>query len=201
MGDKLWQSLIQRLRPLICPFEPLISALPDDSRVLDVGCGTGALILAASSAGKVREALGVDISEDALVQARMAASALTDCCSSLTFRQCASPDEIEGKWEAVLMVDVLHHVPIEKQESFWKAAALCVSMGGRLIYKDMCHQPMWRVGMNRLHDLVVAKQWIHEVPLKTVRKWASDSGFKVIHEERYTRFWYGHELLILEKCS
>lgn len=201
MGAKLWQSLIQRLRPLICPFEPLISALPDDGRVLDVGCGTGTLILAASVAGKVRQALGVDISGHALAQARMAASVLTDYGSRLTFQQCESPDEIEGQWEAVLMVDVLHHVPIEKQEIFWKAAALRVSTGGRLIYKDMCHRPMWRVGMNRLHDLVVAKQWIQEVPLDTVKKWALESGFKVTHEERYTRFWYGHELLIMEKCS
>ncbi len=201
MGAKLWQSLIQRLRPLICPFEPLISALPDDGRVLDVGCGTGALILAATVAGKVREALGVDISGGALVQARLAASERLDCSSRLVFQQCESPNEIEGQWETVIMVDVLHHVPISEQESFWKAAALRVSSGGSLIYKDMCHRPFWRVGMNRLHDLVVAKQWIQEVPLETVKKWASESGFKVVQEKRYTRLWYGHELLILEKCA
>jgi len=201
MGAKLWQSLIQRLRPLICPFEPLISALPDDGRVLDVGCGTGALILAASVAGKVREALGVDISAEALVQARLTASERLGFSARLTFQQCESPAEIQGQWETVIMVDVLHHVPIKMQEIFWKAAAVRVSSGGRLIYKDMCHRPLWRVGMNRLHDLVVAKQWIREVPLETVKTWASESGFKVVHEQRYTRLWYGHELLILEKCS
>lgn len=196
-----WQSFMQRCRLLICPFEPLLSAMPDQRSVLDIGCGTGSLLLAAFKAGKVREALGVDVSEAALSQARVAAAEQVGESALLQFQRCDSPTEIRGLWECVVMVDVLHHVPVSLQESFWKAAARCVSAGGRFIYKDMCHRPLWRVLLNRLHDLVVARQWIHEVPMETVRGWALDEGFKVVSESHYSRWWYGHELLVLEKSS
>ncbi|HBM90547.1 MAG TPA: hypothetical protein DD400_01520, partial [Rhodospirillaceae bacterium] len=32
------------LRPFICPFEVLLKEIPEKSRVLDIGCGTGFIL-------------------------------------------------------------------------------------------------------------------------------------------------------------
>jgi 2-polyprenyl-3-methyl-5-hydroxy-6-metoxy-1,4-benzoquinol methylase len=195
------QRLIQRLRHLICPFEPLIEAMPEGKRVLDIGCGTGALLLRTAQEGKVREGVGIDVFEPALAQARSAWAEQQPSKPDvkLEFFRHQSPAELEGVWETVLMVDVIHHVPVPAQESFMRAAMRRVAPGGRMIYKDMCSRPLWKRSMNRLHDLVMARQWIHELPLESVKRWSAEEGLVLASEQHYSRVWYGHELLILDR--
>jgi cyclopropane fatty-acyl-phospholipid synthase-like methyltransferase len=102
-----------------------------------------------------------------------------------------------GPWEVVTMIDVIHHVPVAHQEAFLRDAFRHVAPGGRLIYKDVCLRPLWKRAMNRLHDLVMARQWISEVPLEKVLRWSGQEGLKVVEEHHYGRLWYGHELLVL----
>jgi hypothetical protein len=51
-----------------------------------------------------------------------------------------------------------------------------------------------------MHDLLLARQWIHYVPLSLVKSWAEDAGLALHHEESYARFVYGHELLVFHKA-
>lgn len=197
------QKIIQKLRPLICPFEPLLAHLRPGSHVLDVGCGTGSLLLQATQKGLVREALGIDVSEAALAQARQAWAQLrpADGSANLVFEKRMSAAELEGTWATVMMIDVIHHVPPSEQQAFVRAAMHRVQVGGRFIYKDMCRRPFWKAGMNRLHDLVMARQWIHYVPMEHVLGWAQEEGLTCVHRANYSRVWYGHELTVFERVA
>ncbi len=197
------QKIIQKLRPLICPFEPLLTQMRPGSRVLDVGCGTGSLLLQATQNGLVREGVGIDVSEAALAQARLAWGQLkpADGSVNLVFEKRMSAAELDGAWETVMMIDVIHHVPPAQQQNFVKAAMQRVEVGGRFIYKDMCRRPFWKAGMNRLHDLVMARQWIHYVPSEHVLDWAQEEGLTCVHRANYSRVWYGHELMVFKRVA
>lgn len=178
-----------------------MAAMPENRTMLDIGCGTGSLLLRAAGEGKVSTGLGIDVFEPALALARTAWDAQRPACPdvSLQFQKHVSPAELDGTWETVVMIDVIHHVPVPDQEAFMRAAMRRVAPGGRMIYKDMCIRPWWRRSMNKLHDLVMARQWIHELPLEKARRWAQEEGLHVLCEQHYSRLWYGHELLVLER--
>ncbi len=193
------RRLLQQLRPLICPLEPLLAQMPGRARLLDIGCGTGALLLRAVKEDKAAEGLGVDVNEPALETARETWRAMREAYphANLAFIPSRELSESAGSWEVVTMIDVIHHVPKASQEAFLREAFRRVAPGGRMIYKDVCLRPLWKRAMNRLHDLVMARQWISEVPLEKVRLWAGQEGLRVVDERHYGRLWYGHELLVL----
>lgn len=58
-------------------------------------------------------------------------------------------------------------------------------------------RPWWKAQANRIHDLVIAHQWISYVPVETVERWAPFEGKGVIVREDLNRSWYGHELRIM----
>jgi len=188
----------QHHRPYICPFEQLIPHVPRGCTLLDAGCGAGLFLGLLACEGRIARGLGIDISARAIAGARgMAASAAPGV---LAFERrdpgAFWPDE---RFDAVSMIDVLHHVGPRDQERFFRAAMARVRPGGRLIYKDMAPRPRWRAAMNRLHDLILAHQWIHEVPIARVESWAAAEGSRVASAGSATRFWYAHEWRVFER--
>ena len=105
----------------------------------------------------------------------------------------------EGDFDVVAMIDVIHHVSRPEQEAVIRRACRKVRRGGLFLYKDMVERPWWRAAANRLHDLVLARQWIHYVPVKEVERWAEDEGLVLDRSELINRWWYGHELRVFRK--
>jgi 2-polyprenyl-3-methyl-5-hydroxy-6-metoxy-1,4-benzoquinol methylase len=189
-------------RIVICPFERLIPHVAPGASVLDVGCRSG-LFLALLS-GTVADVAGVgfDSSVPAIdLAVRMAEQVkLLELRAELRFIQLdvAAPWP-DGLFDVVSLVDVLHHVPPAYQRSVIETATAHVKPGGVLLYKDMANQPAFHAWMNRLHDLVVARQWIHYLPISSVDKWAKEFGLAPTHAETLSRLWYRHELRVFRK--
>ena len=197
-------TLLQRVlsvgRPYICPPRPLHEAIPPGSSVLDIGSGMGLLLVGLAKAGAIARGVGCDPNEKAVSVARQASGKMNG--AALTFLTTRSNDDIpDGPFDVVTVVDVMHHVPPAGQEAFFAAAVDRVRPGGLLVYKDMTQSPWWMNWGNRLHDLVLARQWIHYVSLETVKRWSSARGLSLVNEARYSRFWYGHELLVFSKAA
>ena len=85
------------------------------------------------------------------------------------------------------------------QEEVIRHACRTVKPGGIFLYKDMVGRPFWRALANRMHDLVLARQWIHYVPIARIDGWAKDEGLTVERAGRTDRWWYGHELRVFRK--
>jgi SAM-dependent methyltransferase len=187
-------------RPNICPFEALLDAVPNASEVFDIGCGTGLFLYILRAEGKLSKGIGVDIDEDRLSKGRGALGRVDatniDLQCVLDFANWPS-----DHFDVVSMIDVLHHCPPAIQRTFFEAACDRVRPGGRLIYKDMCRSPLWMAWANRLHDLLMARQWIHYVPINDVEEWSAARGFRVIVAERINMYAYGHERVVLERKS
>jgi 2-polyprenyl-3-methyl-5-hydroxy-6-metoxy-1,4-benzoquinol methylase len=101
-----------------------------------------------------------------------------------------------GQFEAVTMIDVMHHLPTALQRSFLTLACQKVQPGGKLVYKDISDRRFWYAAMNRVHDLVIAREWSRYVPLATVEQWAASEGLQVVSRESRKMLWYDHDLVI-----
>ncbi len=201
--------LLQRYRPFICPFEELLPHCPAGSRVLDVGCGGGLWLHLLNATDRLGEGLGFDSSAAAIELAQRATIApAASAAPSDAIRteprlrfihldvRAPWPD---GTFDVVSIIDVLHHVPPAAQRSVITLACARVRPGGVLLYKDMCRRPRWRALMNRLHDLVLARQWINYAPVEDVEAWAVSAGMQIERRAFFPRWWYGHELRVFVK--
>lgn len=191
---------MQRLRPYICPFEPLIEAVPADSRVLDVGCGAGLFLGLLAKAGRLREGCGFDLSAPAVLSANAMKQRLGD--ERLHFERVdADAPWPEGPFDAVSMIDVMHHVPAEFQPGIFPQVADRLRPGGLFVYKDMASRPLWQAWGNRLHDLVLAGEWIHYLTLTDAIRLAGEAGLEVVSQMSYSRFWYAHEFVLFRRVG
>jgi SAM-dependent methyltransferase len=195
--DHILSRLIIRLRPLICPFEILLEAVPATESVLDIGCGTGFWLYLISKFKTPRNLSGIESNTLRINETKKAFFALSRPVSLIRTK---SPDDWPSEdFGVVSMIDVLHHIPPASQESFFRSAARRVADGGCLIYKDMCVHPAWKRVANQLHDLIIARQRIHHVDVKIVESWAADEGLNLHTTANISRYWYGHELRCFTK--
>jgi 2-polyprenyl-3-methyl-5-hydroxy-6-metoxy-1,4-benzoquinol methylase len=192
------QGLFIRYRPAISPFEPIIEAVPISARVLDIGAGNGLLLFLLRKNGWLGTGVGIDIAEREIETGMKALTALD--VKNVQLRVLRDVSQLEPEsFDAVTIIDVMHHVPPLQQAEFFKNALLRVAPGGLLIYKDMCKRPAWRAWANRLHDLVKAKQWIHYRAVTEIEDWAQAQGFELLFKQDIALYWYGHELRIFQR--
>lgn len=195
-------SLTQRYRPYICPFEELLPIVPTGSSILDVGCGGGLFLGLLAAEGRIRFGVGFDSAASAIATAqrmcrRVAESGVK---ATLDFQR----RDANGPWPAetfdvVSIIDVMHHVPKSAQRSVFELAAARLRSPGLLIYKDMARAPVWRAWANRLHDLLLARQWIHYVAIDEVERWGSELGLALVDARSFNRYCYGHELRVFKR--
>jgi len=193
VDSPLFRRMIQRWRPYICPFHLLVEEMPKAARVLDVGCGSGLFLALLAHHGKLSEGYGFDSNAEAVEMAnRMLHRLPPDPDVHIEYRDAAAAWP-SGEFEIVSMIDVLHHVPPDEQRNVIFEAAQHVAPGGLFLYKDMVDRPLWRAWANRLHDLVLARQWIHYASLADVCRWVEEAGLKRSNENSLNMLWYGHE--------
>lgn len=183
-------SLLQKLRPYICPFERFLGYVKPDARVADIGCGAGLTLNILDHWRQLGSGVGVDVSEKAIDLAKKSRGGKG---GRLEFRVTETIDAWpQEEFDAVIVIDVLHHIPRENQADFLKAVAALVGPDGTLIYKDMSSRPLFYNLMNRLHDLVLARQWINYMHKDDALAVIKDHGLQVVDEFTSARFWYHH---------
>lgn len=193
--------LLQGLRPHICPFGDVIAQIPAGASVLDVGCGAGLFLLLLGRQAHIRDGLGFDVSVPA-VEAAQRAAETSGLAKTLTFQVRSIEEGIpEGHWNVVTSVDVLHHVPASHQRSFVESLCERVPRGGRLVIKDMVARPRWRAFANQMHDLLMARQWVHQVGPEEVDTWVQAQGLRRVYRSRINSWWYGHWTLAYERAE
>jgi len=191
--------VLQGLRPHICPFHDIIPAVPSSARVLDVGCGAGLFLLLLAQLGRLDSGHGFDVSDKA-IRAGQRAAERAGAADRLAFETRSIEDGFpQGDWDVVSAIDVIHHVPRNAQSGFVGALCDAVKPGGRLVIKDMVTRPRWRAAANLLHDLVMARQWVHHAEPDTVAALAESKGFRPVHRSQINTLWYGHWSLVMER--
>jgi 2-polyprenyl-3-methyl-5-hydroxy-6-metoxy-1,4-benzoquinol methylase len=192
-NTSFFTQILVRLRPYICPFEIILGYVPKGSRVLDIGCGNGLVLNLLSAFKLIKSGIGVDVNVKSLDVA--SAVAKSNNLLGLFF----TPKQPIEYFEAVLLIDVLHHIPVKIQKTFFLEATKALSNNGILIYKDMARKPKLCAFFNLLHDLIFARQLIHTVPLDLIIKWAEESGFIIVEIGKKRLGMYAHEWVVLRR--
>lgn len=195
-------GLLRRLisaRPHVCPFDHIERHIPQDARVLDVGCGNGALLAILLAAGRIKEAVGCDVHEGALASARTAADR-TGRGNAVSFRRIQDFQELpDALFDVVTMVDVLHHVPDGARAQAVAQAIRRVAPGGVFLFKDMVEGPFWRKLAHNLDDLIFSGEWVKQVKTADVEKQVINAGFELVESKNIPRLFYGNTLRVLKR--
>ena len=199
-GNPIFLAM-QILRPFICPFGELIVAVPEGSRVLDIGCGGGLFLGLLAAEKKIDFGLGIDVSSPA-IKVALEMRKNHPRCNALRFEH-HDADSLwpESEFDVVSMIDLLHHIAPENRKEFVQRACSHVRPGGILLYKDMVSSPCWRVWINTLHDILLAGQWTKVQNLQEVIQWCENSGFKKERVSGINMLWYGHDIVVLKRID
>jgi 2-polyprenyl-3-methyl-5-hydroxy-6-metoxy-1,4-benzoquinol methylase len=172
------------LRWATAPFGPLDALVPAAGRILDWGCGHGLGALHLAAAGPDREVVGVDIDDAKLAVARRAAEG-AGLAARVRFERVEADAVPEGRWDAVVIDDVLYLLDPAHQRALVRAAAAAVAPGGALVVKDMARTPRWKDVLTRAQERVVvgalgitaSADGLHRSPLPDdVVRWAGEGG-------------------------
>lgn len=190
-------------RNYICPMQPILEEVPPQATVFDIGCGSGLFLSLLVAQDQCSQIVGCDPNPQALACAKKVATRLLQeqgrSIPTIFLESITPVTWPKTKFSVVTMIDVMHHISPQQQQTFFIEAVEGVAEDGILIYKDMCDSPLWKAAANRLHDLVLARQWINYVPLEQVKQWGKECGLELQKEYFYGRFVYGHEKLIFKK--
>ena len=116
--------------------------VPKQGKILDMGCGFGLFSLFLAARSPRRTIHGVDISARRIEAARRAAGRLG--LKNVEF-EIADIREyaVQGDWDGVFTLDLLHHVSPRSRLEFLQAAKDHLNPDGVLIIKDVSTRP-WR---------------------------------------------------------
>lgn len=184
-------------RPKICPFQEILSEVDSGDSIFDIGCGSGFLLFVAAKLRDTAPSMGVEL-DASTVEGANAAISLEGLSEHILLAQADSFQEWpDQQFDVVTMIDVAHHVPSDGQANFIEEALARVKPGGKFVYKDMASKPFAYAMANRLHDLLLARQWINYIPIGEVRDICTTKGFVVEREFEIRTLWYAHEGCVL----
>lgn len=196
----LLDSIKRRARPLICPFDPVLDAIPPESAVFDIGCGSGFLLGLIAEQKSPRSLAGAEIDQKLVDAAR---AYLPDKTGNVPlfiklYDGREFPDEIGGA-DAVTLVDVLHHVPSDQQVSFLQTVYQRMRSGAVFILKDIDAGRRLLCRANKFHDFIVTGSPGNELPKPRTREILESAGFEIVSVGEERKLWYPHYWFICRK--
>ena len=142
-----------RLRFSLLGIADLERYLPQEGRIVDLGCGYGYFsnVLAVTSIR--REVLGVDLDANRIEKARRSIGKR----SGINFLQ----QEISG-WsiptcEGIAMVDLLHYFPSPVQDELLDRCYCSLAPGGKLLLREVDVRPRLKFWFNYLHEWLLTR--------------------------------------------
>lgn len=199
-----WPTLLQRFkciyRPYICPYDDLLDLLPEQQRILDIGCGSGILLQLIAKYRRPKSLAGIDIDGSVIHTAK---STLNASAPSIPARLEIYDGYTLPAWAAeydyVFLVDVLHHIPRTQQIPFLEMLFDHLGPGSTLIIKDIDGSERFWSLFNKLHDVLVSHLFAWHLPSKAVESSLRRIGFKTSGILKRRMIVYPHFTIVCRK--
>jgi cyclopropane fatty-acyl-phospholipid synthase-like methyltransferase len=138
-----------------CPFVEVARAVPDRGRILDLGCGHGVFALYLALCTSHREVTGVDVDGDKVREGTAAATRAG--ATNVVLRSVEPGWRVDGRWDAITVVDVLYLLGRDEARAQLGAAAAALAPSGSLLVKEIATRPRWKYELARAQELVATK--------------------------------------------
>lgn len=189
-------ALKTRFRPLVCPLERVLEQVPQGARLFDIGCGSGALLYLAARRRGVAVAHGYDVAREAVTAAGVFHRRIPDI--HVHWRPPGDLPALAG-YDVVTLVDVLHHIPPAEQTAFLTRIHDAMAEGAKLVILDINAERRFLASCNQLHDLLLARQWVHPMRPGAVAAILQAAGARFEPPVRTKTLWYSHYLIVAHK--
>jgi 2-polyprenyl-3-methyl-5-hydroxy-6-metoxy-1,4-benzoquinol methylase len=184
-------------RPYICPFDLLLPYIDPGLSYFDIGCGSGMFLRILAEYKQPVALGGVEISERLIENASGVLQTSGVPTMLEVYDGFSLPADIVG-YEYLFMIDVLHHMPLDRQFAFLTVLFSRMMPGQRLLLKDIdAGSPL--VYWNKFHDLAFAGELGHERRAEQVREHLESVGFDVRLIVRRRVLLYPHYALLCLK--
>lgn len=165
------------LRPKLLSVMDLL--LPDQGRILDIGCGFGLFAAYFGQTHPGRRITGVDPDARRVAMARRVASGLG--LDAQFVAGDARHVEFEGRFDAAYVLDVMHHIPRDDQRTLLASLRDRLAPRGVLVVKDITTVPTFGLKFTELLDRVMVG-WDEPLAYRHHREWGemlTSLGFHV----------------------
>ena len=148
--------------------------LPEEGRVLDLGCGFGLFSLYFACVHPGLRLEGLDRNPRRIAMAQAAARKLG--LGNVRYKVGDVMDFRGGEaYDAAYMLDIVHHIPQEAVRPLLEQLAKILPPGGRLLIKDVDRRPFYKRWFTHALDKVMD-------PGTPVRYWDADDLARLLHE-------------------
>lgn len=170
--------------------------LPRSGRVLDIGCGFGLFSLYFATTRPDLQILGVDQDARRIDLARGSASKLG--LENVDYRVAdARTLPSEDSYDAIYMLDLLHHLPRGDVPRFLAEVRSRLRDGGVLVVKDVEDRPAWKRWFTLALDrLMVGWEPIHYWSASEMTRMLEELGFTVRKHRLKDFLPYPHVLYV-----
>lgn len=180
-------------RPYVCPIHEILEQIPENARLYDVGCGSGALLYLGVQFRHLSKACGHDVSESAVEASKF--------FSGIEVRLLPEQEPMPSfqGYDVVTLVDVLHHIPPGEQYEFLAEIVHNMDVGSKLLIADIDASRKGGAFLNQLHDLFLAGQWVQPWHPDDVKFVLEKIGCEIRHFSLHRSLWYPHFIIIAVK--
>jgi 2-polyprenyl-3-methyl-5-hydroxy-6-metoxy-1,4-benzoquinol methylase len=139
-GLKFWERWHVKLRWRLCPFVQIAGYIPDEGRIVDVGCGRGLLANYLALVSDSREVTGIDKQEKRIE----AAIKSIEGRENIHFYLQDALDLHRQEFDVIVISDMLHHLAYPEQEKLLRHCYQILPEGGALLLEDVTTRPQWK---------------------------------------------------------
>lgn len=180
--DRRWASYIEAsVRETMARLE-----LAPGERLLDIGCGTGALLEAVCSATGRADAFGVDVTPAMLLAAGRRLDRHADSCSAVTAADASHLPFADATFDVVVSTSAFHF--FDSPRAALAEITRTLRAGGRLVITDWCGDFF----LSRVRDVVlglVNPTHRRAYRARECERLLRDAGFVVRRLDRYRISW------------
>ncbi len=154
------------LRPKLLSVMDLL--LPDEGRILDIGCGFGLFAAYFGQTQPARRIVGVDPDERRIVMAKRVCAGLG--LENEFIAGDARNVPLEGHFAGAYVLDVMHHIPKDDQLPMLERLRDLLAPRGVLVLKDITTEPHLQLKFTELMDRVMVG-WKEPLAYRHHREW------------------------------
>lgn len=126
-------------------------------RVLEVGCGFGLFGCYFAARDRKVEWNGLDLDAHRIDMARRAAAKLGLSNARFAVADARQHLELNERFDAVVMMDLLHHIPDDSKRQLLDTVLARLAPGGVLIIKDVTRRPRWKMAFTWILDVAMTR--------------------------------------------